>query len=55
MEMQDEERVELFKLSTSKLADVACFCNRYPNIEVSYEVSDKDNIISGRCVIRTCR
>jgi len=45
MEMQDEERVELLQLSTSKLADVARFCNRYPNIEVSYEVSDKNDIL----------
>ncbi|CAF4077206.1 unnamed protein product, partial [Rotaria sordida] len=50
MEMQDEERVELLQLSTSKLADVARFCNRYPNIEVSYEVPDKDDITSGSTV-----
>ncbi|CAF4646613.1 unnamed protein product, partial [Rotaria sp. Silwood2] len=50
MEMQDEERVELLQLSTSKLADVARFCNRYPNIEVSYEIPDKDDITSGSTV-----
>ena len=26
------------------LQDVARFCNRYPNIELSFEVNDKDNI-----------
>lgn len=26
------------------LQDVARFCNRYPNIELSFEVHDKDNI-----------
>ncbi|UJR08870.1 hypothetical protein I4U23_013125 [Adineta vaga] len=50
MEMQDEDRVDLLKLSTSKLADVARFCNRYPNIEVSYEVPDKDDVTSGSTV-----
>ncbi|CAF0840833.1 unnamed protein product [Adineta steineri] len=50
MEMQDEDRVELLQLSTSKLADVARFCNRYPNIEVSYEVPDKEDISSGSTV-----
>jgi pre-mRNA-splicing helicase BRR2 len=50
MEMQDEDRVELLQLSTSKLADVARFCNRYPNIEVSYEIPDKDEITSGSTV-----
>ena len=48
--MQDEDRVELLKLSGSKLADVARFCNRYPNIEVSYEIPDKDEITAGSTV-----
>ena len=26
------------------LQDVARFCNRYPNIELSFEVQDKDDI-----------
>ena len=50
MEMQDEDRVELLKLSTSSLADVARFCNRYPNIEVTCEISEKDNVTSGSTV-----
>ncbi|CAF4965582.1 unnamed protein product, partial [Rotaria socialis] len=50
MEMQDEDRVELLQLSTSKLADVARFCNRYPNIEVSYDIPDKDDVSTGSIV-----
>ena len=50
MEMQDEDRVKLLQLEPSKLADVARFCNRYPNIEVAYEVNDKDEITSGSSV-----
>jgi len=50
MEMQDEERASLLQLSQSKMADVARFCNRYPNIEVSYEVVDKDEITTGSSV-----
>ena len=50
MEMQDEDRVELLQLSQSKSADVARFCNRYPNIEVSYDIPDKDDITSGSTV-----
>ena len=34
MDTQDEKRLELLQLSTSKLGDIARFCNRYPNIEV---------------------
>lgn len=44
MEMEDEERTPLLQLSDAQMADVARFCNRYPNIELSYEVAEKDNI-----------
>lgn len=33
------------------MADVARFCNRYPNIELNYDVSDKDEIRSGESVV----
>ncbi|RXM31382.1 U5 small nuclear ribonucleoprotein 200 kDa helicase [Acipenser ruthenus] len=46
MEMEDEERSGLLQLSDSQIADVARFCNRYPNIELSYEVAEKDNVKS---------
>lgn len=44
MEMEDEDRTGLLQLSDVQMADVARFCNRYPNIELSYEVADKDDI-----------
>lgn len=44
MEMEDEERTTLLQLSDIQMADVARFCNRYPNIELSYEVADRDSI-----------
>lgn len=44
MEMEDEDRSALLQLSDSQIADVARFCNRYPNIELSYEVVEKDGI-----------
>lgn len=44
MEMEDEERTALLQLSDIQMADVARFCNRYPNIELSYEVADRDSI-----------
>ncbi|CAF1146942.1 unnamed protein product [Didymodactylos carnosus] len=50
MEMQNDERVSLLQLSAAKLTDVARFCNRYPNIELSYEVVDKDNIAASSAV-----
>ena len=44
MEMEDEDRNPLLQLSESEMADVARFCNRYPNIELTYEIADKDFI-----------
>ena len=44
MEMEDDDRNTLLKLSDKDMADVARFCNRYPNIELTYEVQEKDNI-----------
>lgn len=44
MEMEDDERTALLQLSEVQMADVARFCNRYPNIELSYEVAEKDDI-----------
>ena len=44
MEMEDDDRNALLQLSEVEMADVARFCNRYPNIELTYEVQDKDEI-----------
>ncbi|NXE16861.1 U520 helicase, partial [Lophotis ruficrista] len=51
MEMEDEDRTALLQLSDAQIADVARFCNRYPNIELSYEVVEKDSIRSGGPVV----
>lgn len=50
MEMEDAERNEMLQLSESEMADVARFCNRYPNIELTYEVVERENISSGNAV-----
>ena len=44
MEMEDDERNELLKLSESEMADVARFSNRYPNIELTYEIQNKERL-----------
>lgn len=49
MEMEDEDRTSLLQLSDAQMADVARFCNRYPNIELSYEVSERDHV--KRCAL----
>ncbi|KAL5015950.1 hypothetical protein ScPMuIL_005539 [Solemya velum] len=50
MEMEDDDRNQMLQLSETQMADVARFCNRYPNIELTYEVQEKDNIQSGSAV-----
>lgn len=44
MEMEDEERHELLQMTDAQMADVARFCNRYPNIELMYDVQEKDGL-----------
>ncbi|XP_028133686.1 putative U5 small nuclear ribonucleoprotein 200 kDa helicase [Diabrotica virgifera virgifera] len=50
MELEDEDRSKLLQMTETQTADVAKFCNRYPNIELTYEVIDKDQIHSGSSV-----
>lgn len=38
MALEDEERDEVLKLDDDKLNDVADFVNKYPNVELSYEM-----------------
>jgi len=40
MEMEDGDRNNLLGLNDSQMADVAPFCNNYPNIELSFDVLD---------------
>lgn len=50
MELEDDDRSRLLQLTDAQMADVARFCNRYPNIEMNFEVLDKDRINSGSTV-----
>ncbi|KAE8057467.1 hypothetical protein FH972_014157 [Carpinus fangiana] len=48
VEMEDDERHELLKMSDEQLLDIARFCNRFPNIDMTYEVLDNDRVRAGR-------
>lgn len=50
MELEDDDRNRLLQLTETQMADVARFCNRYPNIEMSFNVADKEKIHSGKAV-----
>lgn len=45
--LDDDVRNDLLRLSDDKMADVAVFCNTYPNIEVEHEVKDPDDVTAG--------
>uniref|UniRef100_A0A914ZDG7 U5 small nuclear ribonucleoprotein 200 kDa helicase n=1 Tax=Panagrolaimus superbus TaxID=310955 RepID=A0A914ZDG7_9BILA len=39
LELDDDERNDLLKMSKAELADVARFCNNYPSIEIEHKIS----------------
>merc|ERR1712038_182469 len=49
MELENDVRERLLEMNKDdpKLADVAQFCNRYPNIELEYSVKHKDSLSAG--------
>lgn len=50
LEMEHEERCELLQMDDEQLKDIAVFCNRFPNIDMSYEVLDSDSVRAGEDV-----
>merc|ERR1739848_236908 len=42
--IDDDKRNDLLQLPDRKMIDVAEFCNTYPNIDVSYQVLDKEYV-----------
>ncbi|CAA3019026.1 D -box ATP-dependent RNA helicase D 12-like [Olea europaea subsp. europaea] len=47
VEMEDDERRELLQMPDTQLMDIALFCNRFPNIDLNYDVLDSDNVRVG--------
>lgn len=45
--LDDDVRNDLLRLPEDKMADVAVFCNNYPNVEVTFQVQDPENVTSG--------
>lgn len=47
MGLEDDERDRLLDMPQSKMADVANFCNAFPNVEMGFEVQESDDITAG--------
>ncbi|KAI9311054.1 Sec63 Brl domain-containing protein [Dichotomocladium elegans] len=50
MEMEDDVRNDVLRMDKRKLAEVAQFVNRYPNIEVAYDLANPEEIAAGNVV-----
>jgi len=50
LELDDKERDELTGFSKTQMSDVAKVCNVYPNIEMTYEVLEPDEVAVGTTV-----
>ncbi|KAG2291595.1 hypothetical protein Bca52824_038264 [Brassica carinata] len=48
VEMADEERLELLSMSDTELLDIAKFCNRFPNSDLTYEVVGSEDVTPGK-------
>ena len=47
---QENERRELLQMSDPQLADVARVCNRYPDIELNFDVVGGESVTAGEPV-----
>merc|ERR1712054_122340 len=51
MELDEEDRDKLLSFSAGQMSDIARACNRYPNVDLNFEVQDKDEIGAGDQVV----
>jgi pre-mRNA-splicing helicase BRR2 len=47
LSLDEDVRNDILRLPDEKLADVAVFCNNYPNVEVTFEIVDADEVTTG--------
>ena len=50
VEMEDDERRDLLQMSDAQLLDIARFCNRFPNIDLAYDILESDDVSAGENV-----
>ena len=50
IDLGEEERIKLLHMSEENLAEVALFCNHYPNIELQYTIANSLEIFAGESV-----
>merc|ERR1712070_99469 len=53
IDCEDDVRDKVLRLNPQQMADVARYCNRYPSVDVSFEVEDADDVHAGSPVLIT--
>jgi len=53
MELDEKDRNKLLQFDSRQMSAVARACNRYPNVDLNYEIEDKDEIGEGDQVVIT--
>ena len=48
--MEDEDRTEVLGLSQAELMDVVRVCNRFPSIDLTFEIVDGEEVVAGEQV-----
>lgn len=51
MDLEDDEREEMLRMTPQQMSQVASVVNRYPNVDVQYEIEDSDDITTNSRVI----
>jgi pre-mRNA-splicing helicase BRR2 len=46
-ELEDADRTKLLQMNNRQLADVARFCNNFPDLEITHEVQDEGELSAG--------
>jgi pre-mRNA-splicing helicase BRR2 len=47
IDLEDKDRNDLLQFSKQQMSEVVRFCNSYPNVDVNYEIQDKEEIKTG--------
>ncbi|KAI6657806.1 U5 small nuclear ribonucleoprotein [Oopsacas minuta] len=51
IELEEDRRFKLLQMEESHLAEVALFCNHYPNIELQFTISNPSEIFAGDMIL----
>lgn len=53
MELEDEARLKLLDgLSQAQIADIARFCNRYPDVELTYDLTGASGVVTAKTPVK---